>query len=126
MYTTIDSYIRYAQIAESESTPVMDLDTTNEVQLVKIQILTGTATINCGVSSNDLKHVKYKVLPPTLHDVVQGMGRVDRLLTALFGSNTYEIHLLLYSSTSLYIRIMRGSDPRERGVQETDMQEMLI
>ena len=103
-----------------------DLDTTDEVQLVKIQILTGTATINCGVSSNDLKHVKYKGLPPTLHDVVQGMGRFDCMLTALFGSNTYEIHLSLYSSVSLYLRIMRGSDPRERSVQKIDMQEVLM
>ena len=80
------------------------------------------------MSSNDLKHVKHKGLPPSLYDVVQEMGRVDRLLQVSNGTNTYKVHLSLYSDVSLFIRIMKGSgsNARERKRLLLDMQEVLM
>ena len=78
------------------------------------------------MSSNFLEHAKHKGLPPSLYDVFQEMGHVDRLVQALFGSNTYEVHLSLLSAVSLYLRITNGYDPAERRRLLFDMQEVLM
>ena len=119
--TTIDAVSRYDQC---DGPGTMLLDRNNEVveddqpvELPKIQFLVSTKSAQCGISSKWLKHAKKKNLPATLYELVQEMGRVDRLLLAEPGSNTYEVHISFASYTSMYVRKKQNPDRAERKIQ---------
>ena len=57
---------------------VYDVET--EIVLPKTQIVVGTEAMHAGVSSNFMKYCMYCGIPPTLHVLMQTMGRVDRRL----------------------------------------------
>ena len=96
------------------------------MELDKTQILIGTSAVNAGVSSNDLTHCKHKGFPPLMYDVCQEMGRVNRLLSAIAGTNTYGIHVSFESAVSLYVRIMKNESASERKNLLLAMQEVLM
>jgi len=100
---TMDAFTSYASI-----------DGSAESLLPKIQILTATSSANCGISSNDLDNALHEGLPPSLYELLQEMGRVNRKLSAIPGECHYEVHISFSSCISLYIRIMSNEDSMER------------
>ena len=60
-----------------------------------------------------------------MYELVQQMGRADRVGTDAAGTNTYEVHIDLNSYVSLYVRIMQCDCERERRVQLRQMHEVL-
>jgi hypothetical protein len=79
-----------------------------------IQILVGTQSINAGVSSNFVKFVKQKDLPRNMYDLVQELGRANRLLSD--DNCSFEVHLDFQSSTRLFLSCMSNEDPSERNI----------
>ena len=75
--------------------------------------------------SNDLMHCKHKGLPPNLYELIQELGRVNRQLRDLPGTNTYEVHASVDSHASLFVRIMTCPDAAERRNLLRSMQEVL-
>ena len=73
-----------------------------------------------------MKFGKCNGFPASLYELVQQLGRVDRSGTAEPGSNTYEIHVDLYSYVSLFIRIMQVDNPEERKVQLKQLHEVML
>jgi hypothetical protein len=92
--------------------PVVHDDGT--VSLPCIQILVGTQSINAGVSSNFVKFVKQKDLPRNIYDLVQELGRANRLLVD--DNCSFEVHLDFKSSTRLFLSCMSNADPSERNI----------
>lgn len=88
-----------------------------------MQIMTGTSSINAGVSSNHLKHAKHLDLPRNMYDVVQEMGRVNRDFKQT--DSTYEVHLSFASVYQLYVSIMTNVDPLERKTLFCQAKEVL-
>ena len=84
------------------------------VSLPCIQILVGTQSINAGVSSNFVKFVKQKDLPRNMYDLVQELGRANRLLVD--DNCSFEVHLDFKSSTRLFLSCMSNEDPLERNI----------
>lgn len=108
---------------------IFNLDANSDekpLPLPKNQVVCGTSAINAGMSSNDLKHCKHKGMPPNLYELVQEMGRVNRLLLGLPGTNTFEVHVSVDSHASLFVRIMSGDVPSERKQLLGQMQEVLV
>ena len=95
------------------------------MHLPKIQIIVGTKALQCGVSSNFIKHEFKKGFPSNLYELVQELGRVDRQRNTEPGSNTYKVHVSFDSFVSLFIRIMQGGDADERKVQLAQLYEVL-
>ena len=128
--TTMDAVTSFSSIHNGyepdKSYTISDITSSGDdpIILPPNQVVTATATANCGVSSNELAHCKHKGHPPTLYDVVQEMGRVNRMLLALPGSNTYEIHVSADSYVSLYVRTMTNSSPLERSQQLIHLNEV--
>ena len=77
------------------------------------------------MSSNWLKHCKHKGMPPNLYEMLQEMGRVNRLLLGLPGTHTFELHVSLDSHVSLFVRIMTSPVAAERQQLLWQMQEVL-
>ena len=98
-----------------KGTDQCDISGTN-IELPKVQIIVATKSAQAGISSNHLKYAHKKGLPSTPYEQVQEMGRVDRLLLSIMGSNSYEVHLDFKSYVSLYIRIMKCDNTAERKV----------
>jgi len=96
------------------------------VKLDNTQILFGTSAVNAGVSSNDLTQCKHKGFPPSMYNLCQEMGSVNRLLLAIAGTNTYGIHISFDSAVLLYVRIMKNKSAIERNNLLVDMQEVLM
>ena len=96
------------------------------LSLPRYQVYCATSAANAGMSSNDLKHCKHKGMPPNLYELEQEMGRVNRLLLGLPGTNSFEVHVSLDSHASLFVRIMSGSVSTERKELLTQMQEVLV
>ena len=117
----MDSFTNYANI-DDEGYVEMDGD---KVKLVKLQIMPATSATNCGVNSKWCKVSRHRGLPPNLYDVVQEMGRVDRMLNALPGTNVYVVHLCFYSVVGLFVRVMKTTDDAERQRQVDAMMEVL-
>ena len=68
---------------------------------------------------------KVSGLPASLYELVQQMGRVDRVGTDAAGMNTYEVHIDLSSYVSTYVRIMQCDCETERRVQLGKLHEVL-
>ena len=84
-----------------------------------------TSAANCGVSSAKC-YRSYRVgPPPSLYDLVQEMGRVDRVGDLPPGANRYEIHLSVPLFVSLFVRVMSVSDKVERNKQLVGIYEVL-
>jgi superfamily II DNA helicase RecQ len=92
--------------------PVVNDD--GSVCLPCIQIIVGTQSINAGVSSNFVKFVKQKDLPRNLYDLVQELGRANRLLRDM--NCSFEVHLDYSSSTRLFLSCMSNEDSSERQI----------
>jgi len=112
--TTMDAFTSYAKI-----------DGHNPGKLPKIQILTATSSANCGISSNDLDNALHEGFPPSLYELLQEMGRVDRKKNATPGTCHYQVHISFSSCISLYVRIMSTSDAAERKRLHHDMMEVV-
>ena len=93
-----------------------DEDEDETLLLPKVQIVVGTKALQCGVSGSLIKHAFKKGFPGNFYELVQELGRVDRLCNAEPGTNTYEVHLSFDSYISLFIRIMQNADAKERSV----------
>jgi len=91
--------------------------------LPKIQILTAASSANCGISSNDLDNALHEGLPPSLYELLQEMGRVNRKLSAIPGECHHEVHISFNSCISLYIRIISNEDIAER---KRNLAEMML
>ena len=114
-----------ACVMESVTQYTREWDSAVEIVLPRVQIIVGTEAMNCGVSSDHLKHCKYVGIPPNLYILLQTMGRVDRRLNAIPGSNTFEIHISFDSVISMYLRVMRTASTPERNTQLIAMYEVL-
>ena len=138
--TTMDAVITY-ESQDGEGT-IFDEALTNEglegllnaehdddedvtILLPKVQIVVGTKALQCGVSGNLIKHAFKKGFPGNLYELVQELGRVDRLRNAEPGTNTYEVHVSFESYISLFIRIMQNTDAKERSVQLSQLAEVV-
>ena len=102
-----------------------DEDEDAALLLPKVQIVVGTKALQCGVSGNLIKHAFKKGFPGNLYELVQELGRVDRLRNAEPGTNTYEVHVSFDSYVSLFIRIMQNADATERSVQLSQLAEVI-
>ena len=100
---TMDAFTSYSATPEQGKKP-----------LPKIQILTATSSANCGISSNDLNNAMHDGLPPSLYELLQEMGRVDRKMNSTPGTCSYEIHISFNSCLSLFKRIMTNKSGEER------------
>ena len=76
-------------------------------------------------SINDLDNALHEGLPPSLYELLQEMGRVNRKLTAKPGECHFEVHMSFNSCVSLYIRIMSNADKDERKHLLADMMLVL-
>ena len=95
------------------------------LRLPKIWCMPCTSAANCGVSS-DLCNKCYRLgPPPNFHDMVQEMGRVDRLHDAVRGEHTYQIYLNVPTFISLWLRIQTEPVQNVRKKQEADLLEVL-
>ena len=95
----------YADIARGMST-TRTTKTEEQVRLPKIQIVVATKSAEAGINGKHLVFGKVSGLPASLYELVQQMGRVDRVGTDAAGTNTYEVHLDLNSYVSLIFCIM--------------------
>ena len=114
----------YADIARGMST-TRTTETEEQVRLPKIQIVVATKSAEAGINGKHLVFGKVSGLPASLYELVQQMGRVDRVGTDAAGTNTYEVHLDLNSYVSLIVRIMQCDCESERRVQLRQMHEVL-
>mmetsp|Transcript_15257 Transcript_15257/g.32285 ORF Transcript_15257/g.32285 Transcript_15257/m.32285 type:complete len:390 (+) Transcript_15257:1064-2233(+) len=96
-----------------------------ESELPRNQITVATSAANAGISSKLCTKSRHKGLPPDFYDLVQEMGRVDRLLSAVPGSNKYVVHISLNCYASLFIRCMRVKSPSERRIQLMNIHRVL-
>ena len=88
-------------------------------------IMPATSAANCGVSSNDC-HRSYRLnTPPSMYDLVQEMGRVDRNSSQPPGDNRYEVHLSFSGYVSMYLRVMQMTDASERSRNLASTNEVL-
>ena len=81
--------------------------------------------MEAGINGKCLEFGKELGLPASFYELVQKLGRVDRAGTAEPGTNTYEIHLDLYSYVSLFVRVMQCDCLKERHIQLAQIHEVL-
>ncbi len=117
----MDSFTNFGDI-DDKGYAMIDGDS---VKLVKVQILPATSAVNCGMSSTWCKISRHQGPPPTLYDVVQEMGCVDRSLTAAPGTNVYVIYICFYTILHLYVPIMKCKNKAEQDRQHVAMMEVL-
>ena len=101
--------------SEIDSNPVdqdvlIDPMSNHYALLPNLVVMPVTSAANCGVSSNNCYRLYRVGPPPSLYDLVQEMGRVDRVRDLLPGENRYEIHVSVSLFISLYVRVMSVSD----------------
>ena len=93
--------------------------------LPNLVVMPATSTANCGVSSAKC-YRSYRIgPPPSMYDLVQEIGRVDRVGDLPPGANTYEIHLSVPLFVSLFVRVMSVPDKAERNKQLVAIYEVL-
>jgi hypothetical protein len=84
-----------------------------------------TAAAQCGVSSKKCKQC-YRYCPcPNWYDLVQEMGRVDRLLNALRGSQCYRVFLNVSTFLMLWVRTQSEENPALRYKYESQLYQVL-
>lgn len=84
-----------------------------------------TSAANCGVSSLGCRTCYRYGLPPNLYDLVQEMGRVNRLLDGVPGEHGYYVYLNVSTFLSLWIRSQRQTDADVRVRSEMQLYEVL-
>jgi hypothetical protein len=84
-----------------------------------------TAAAHCGVSSKKCKQC-YRYGPcPNWYDLVQEMGRVDRLLNAPRGSQCYRVFLNVNTFLMLWVRTQGEEDAALRDRYESQLYQVL-
>ena len=84
-----------------------------------------TSAANCGVSSLGCTRCYRYGLPPNLYDLVQEMGRVNRLLNGVTGEHAYHVYINVSTFLSLWIRAQRQVDQHVRERNEMQLYEVL-
>ncbi len=97
----------------------------NDIALPRIWCTPCTSAANCGVSSVNCTTCFRLGPPPSWHEMVQEMGRVDRLHNAAVGTNSYNIFLNVNTFISLWMRIHSESNSSVRDRQFTDLFDLL-
>ena len=77
---------------------------------------------NCGVSSKNCTSCFCLGPPPTRHEMVQEISRVDRLHSGEVGINSYRIYLNLNTYLSLWLRVQLYSNELVKDQQNCDLQ----
>ncbi len=93
--------------------------------LPRIWCMPCTSAANCGVSSKKCTSCFCIGPPPSWHEMVQEMGRVDRLHTTEDGVNTYNIYFNLNTFLSLWLRIQEESNASVRVRQLEGLMDIL-
>ena len=89
----------------------------DDIVMPRLMVMPATSAANCGVSSNEC-HCSYRLgPPPTLYNLVQEMGQVDRDQLLPVGFNRYKIYLSFPLVVSLYVRIMQQTSTSIRDRQ---------
>ena len=84
-----------------------------------------TSAANCGVSSLGCTKCYRYGLPPNLYDLVQEMGRVNRLLDGVPGEHGYHVYLNVSTFLSLWIRAQRQTDAHVRERNEMQLHDVI-
>ena len=93
--------------------------------LPRIWCMACTSAANCGVSSKNCTSCFRIGPPPSWHEMVQEMGRVDRLHTDAVGINTYNIYFNLNTFLSLWLRVQSESKASVRVRLLDDLMDIL-
>eukprot|EP00580_Thalassiosira_gravida_P005591 CAMPEP_0201654552 /NCGR_PEP_ID=MMETSP0493-20130528/45557_1 /ASSEMBLY_ACC=CAM_ASM_000838 /TAXON_ID=420259 /ORGANISM="Thalassiosira gravida, Strain GMp14c1" /LENGTH=392 /DNA_ID=CAMNT_0048131113 /DNA_START=666 /DNA_END=1844 /DNA_ORIENTATION=- len=93
--------------------------------LPNIVVMPATSAANCGVSSAKCYRSYRLGPPPSMYDLVQEMGRDDRVGDLPPGANRYKIHLSVPLFVSLYVRVMSVTNKAERNKQLVGNYEVL-
>jgi superfamily II DNA helicase RecQ len=101
-------------------------DTDILTSLPRIWCMPCTSAANCGISSINCTTCFRVGPPPSWHEMVQEMGRVDRLHNSAHdGTNTYNIFLNVNTFISLWLRIHCESNVSVRDRQRDDLFQIL-
>ena len=95
------------------------------IKLVRSSIWSTGRFANCGVSSLGCRRCYRYGLPPNLYDLVQEMGRVNRLLDGHPGEHGYHVYLNVSTFLSLWIRSQRQVSVPVRNRNEAQLYEVL-
>lgn len=114
-FTGGDGLMMKSSLIEEITNYAKNVNSTRGVrQFTRMQMITGKSAINAGIGSDNITHANHKGFLQDLYEFLQEAGRVDRRLTAIPGSNTYEVHLLFGYLISLYIQILSTPDANAR------------
>ncbi len=121
----LKSYLMASFCNESEDS--QGIESTNHdaqpsITLPTIVCMPCTSAANCGVSSKNCTNCFRIGLPPSWHELVQEMGRVDRLHHSVRGANTYKVYLNMTTFISLWCRVQ--SEPNKQ-VQQRSMDDLM-
>lgn len=94
----------------------------NDSSTIPIWCMPCTSAANCGVSSKNCTTCFRIGPPPSWHEMVQEMGRVDRLHNMEHGTNSYRVYINLNTFLSLWIRV--HSEPNVN-VQVRQMEHLM-
>ncbi|KAL3765558.1 hypothetical protein ACHAWU_003099 [Discostella pseudostelligera] len=97
----------------------------NESSLLPIWSMPCTSAANCGVSSKNCTSCFRIGPPPSWHEMVQEMGRVDRLHSSEHGLHSYRVYINLNAFLSLWLRVHSESNANVRARQMEDLMEIL-
>ena len=106
----------------------MDATPTNVQPTIlrKILCMPCTSAANCGVSSNNCSACFRIGPPPSWHEMVQEMGRVDRMhADSEKGANSYKIYLNLTTFISLWCRVQSEFNDGVRARQMDELMDIL-
>jgi hypothetical protein len=94
----------------------------NSISLPRIWCMPCTSAANCGISSINCTTCFRVGPPPSWHELVQEMGRVDRLHNSeTAGTNTYNVFLNVNTFISLWLRIHCEPNLSVRDRQRSDL-----
>ena len=118
----LKSFLMASFCSDAPSTDIHNgTHTSNDETLPRIWCMTCTSAANCGVSSINCTNC-FRLGPlPSWHEMVQEMGRVDRLHDSATGTNTYNIFLNVNTFISLWLRIQSESNVSVRDRQRNDL-----
>ena len=122
----IDAFGRVAaEVNNNPDDPNATVDPMYYAILPNLVVMPATSAANCGVSSAKY-YRSYRVgPPPSMYDLVQEMGRVDRVGDLPPGANRYEIHLSVPLFVSMYVQVMSVPDTTECKKQPIGIYEVL-
>ena len=85
-----------------------DQTTEDDMELPNVLIMPATKSANCGLSSELCERAARYSIPPSLVDLVQEMGRVDRSHASARGENRYDLFLSFHCVMNLFLRIFQN------------------